>query len=267
MSATAVPGDDAPGADITDDVAVRGGTLAAWTSAWRADAGAVSADEIIRAVTSDDAPHRVTGLFGSESDQPLSAAVIDWRRRDRPVTLLLPVPGDLRGLPPEPDFRAAAVEAGAAVVGGGLALVPERIEYYPSSAPPTITWQAFEVGEAPADHVAPAEAAYELAEAIRASAAVLARAGVGSWTGDGGERAARVRTSGDLLDLPPGYPGRAVSLISQALRMRMLVQLAEDPGTGAVDLAGQSLRAVELRALGAATRQALLAGYNALARN
>ena len=197
-----------------------------------------SADEIIRAVTADDAPHRVSGLFDSDADQPLSAAVIDWRRRGQPVTLLLPVPGDLRGLPPEPDFRAAAVEAGSAVIGGGLALVPERIEYHPSSAPPTITWQAFEVSAPTLDYVAPAEAAYDLAEAIRASAAVLTRAGVGDWHGDGGERAARVRTSGDLLDLPPGYPGRAVSLIAQALRMRMLLRLAEDPAGGAVDLAG-----------------------------
>ncbi len=251
--------------DVTDDTAVRSGTLAAWTSAWLADAGAVSADEVIRSVTAGDAPHRVRGLFGSDAEQPLSAAVIDWRRRGQPVVLVLPVSGDLRGLPPEADFRTAAFEAGAAVLGGGLGLVPERVEYHPSSAPPSITWHAFDVGSATAEYVGVAEAQYELAEAIRTSAAALSRAGVTDWQSDGGERAARVRMSGDLLDLPPGYPGRAVSLISQAMRMRALLALAVDSPGGAVDLASTSLRATELRSLATATRRALLAGYNALA--
>ena len=59
----------------------------------------------------------------------------------------------MRGVPGPAEFRAAALEAGEAVCGGSLGLVPEVTEYCPSSAPPTVVWHAFVIEPAPPDYV------------------------------------------------------------------------------------------------------------------
>jgi hypothetical protein len=240
---------------------LRSGPFAAWTSAWLA--GAVSADDVLAAVRGADASHQVRPV------PPASAtAVIDllatWRRAAAPVRLVLPVPGDVRGLPVDTDVRAAALEAGEAVVGGGLTAVPQVFVHEVSSAPSAVVWEAFAVGEAVAHDLQLGEAQHDLTTAIRECATALAAAGVAGAAGDVGPSLGSARRAGERLNLPPGWPPRAVALLAQAERLQAVLDLAEDdPVGGAIDRAGITARQEALRPLATAVRRARMAAYNA----
>jgi hypothetical protein len=242
---------------------LRSGPLAAWTSAWLA--GRVSIDQVVDAVTGTDRPHQVGGLVAYEPDLvPLREVLVAWRRAHAQVRFALPVAGDVRGLPGPEPFRTAALEAGEAVIGGALGIVPEVIAYEPSSAPPTVLWQAFRVDSAPADEVGVADAQYELTTAIRDSASALSSAEVTCWTKDVPPALGDARRAGEVINVPPSFPQRAVALLAQAHRLQAMLALAlAHPSGGAVDRTGIAARADALRPLTTAVRRALVAGYNA----
>jgi hypothetical protein len=244
---------------------LRSGPLAAWTAAWLA--GHAASDEVLRATVGGDAPHLVGGLGDFDSELvPLSQVLVAWRRAGGAVRLVLPVAGDVRGLPGPAQFRSAALEAGEAVCGTALGIVPSVIEHAPSSAPPTVLWQAFDSTPAPPDFIAVADAQYELTTAIRESASALSAADVAGWIDDIADALHDARRAGEQLSLPPGFPPRAVALIAQAERLQAVLDLAaQDPTGGAIDRTGISARRDALRPLATAVRRARLAGYNALA--
>jgi hypothetical protein len=236
---------------------VRSGPLAAWTTAWLG--GLVSADDVLDATRADDGPHQVTGAATSLLD-----LLAQWRRSGEPVRLVLPVAGDVRGVPGPDRFRAAALDAGEAVVGAGLAATPLVHHSELSSAPPTVLWEAFEVEPARADFVQLGEAAHELAEAVRACATALAAADVAGSAGDIAAQLRNARRAGERLNLPPNWPPRAINLLAQAERLQAVLDLAElDPVGGAVDRFGIAARDSALRPLATAVRRARLAAYNA----
>jgi hypothetical protein len=220
---------------------------------------------VLSAVALDGSAQHVHGLDGSQAPVPLSRALIEWRLRRAWVRLVLPVPGDVRGVPGPAAFRTAALESGQAVYGGGLGLVPGVPEHPVSSAPPPVRWRAYEVAPGAEDHLSVVDAEHDLTEAIRACAGALADAAVARWTDETAEGLAQARRAGDTVNLPPGYPPRAVRLIAQAQRLQAVVALAEtNPTGGAVDRLGVTARAEALQSLATAVRRALLAGYNAV---
>jgi hypothetical protein len=241
----------------------RCGVLAAWTSTWLA--GRAASDDVLRAVTEGDEGHRI--VMDDGTDEPLSEALIRWRSRGGPVQAVLPVPGDLRGVPGPVSFRTAALDAGEAVHGGGYGLVPEVIAANPlSSALPYVRWRPFAVDPAPADQLELAVAQQELSDAIRDTARALLAAEVSGASGEVGDALAHARRAGERLDLPAGFPPRAVSLLAQAERMDAALRIALlDPVGGAVDAPGAAARTDALRPLVTAVRRARLAGYNAAA--
>jgi hypothetical protein len=239
---------------------LRSGVLAAWSAPFFA--GRVSLDQVLDAVRGADAPHAVSGVVNGR----LSDVLASWRRGGGGVRLVLPVAGDVRGLPGPNEFRAAALEAGEAVVGPGLGIAPEIVDHYPSSAPTSVTWHAVATEPAPADYVAVSDAQYELTTAIRESATALFAADVAGGVDDIADALHDARRAGERLDLPPGYPPRAVALLAQAERLQAVLDLAfADPTGGAVDRMGIAARGSALRPLATAVRRARLAGYNALA--
>ena len=224
--------------------------------------GEIGPDEVVDAVTQDDAPHLVSGL--GLDVVPLRDVLAVWRREAASVRLVLPVPGDVRGVPGPAEFRSAAIDAGEAVCGGNLGIVPEVTEYYPSSAPPSVVWEAFVVDPVPTDHVALADVQYELTTAIRDAATALTAADVAGGAADIADALHDARRAGEKLNLPPNFPSRAVALLAQAERMQAVLELAaDDPAGGAVDRFGMSARDSALRPLAMAVRRARLAGYNA----
>jgi hypothetical protein len=241
---------------------VRCGALAAWTRAWLA--GRISLDQVVDATTGDDAPHVVTGLAGFASAVALREVLVAWRRGGVAPRLVLPVPGDVRGLPGPAALRAAALEAGEAIAADGLGLVPEVTHYAPSSAPPSVVWTAFVADPLPPDALGVREAQYDLTTAIRESASALLDAGVGGSNADVTGLLSGARRAGEVVNLPPDHPAAAVALLSQAERLQAVLDLAAvDPFGGAVDSYGAAARTEALRPLTTAVRRARLAAYNA----
>jgi hypothetical protein len=245
----------------------RCGPLAAWTSAWFT--GQVSVDQVIDAVTGSDATHQVGGLPAFDVELvPLREVLVTWRRTGGPVRAHLPVAGDVRGLPGPAAFRSAALDLGEAAAGTGLGIVPQIVDNSPSSAPPTVLWQAFVIEAAPPDHQSLEDAQYELTTAIRDSASALSAADVAGWMDDIADTLHDARRAGERLNLPPGFPPRAVALLAQAERLQAVLDLAfADPMGGAIDRTGIAARIDALRPLATAVRRARLAGYNAGARD
>ena len=108
-------------------------TLALWSAAWQ---GGDSPDDVLEAI--DGADHRagvraatdeiavMTGLPGPGSPTAGSAALLRLLRNAGEAQLLLPYPGDLRGLPISGELTVTALDAGAVVTltGSSLAVVP-----------------------------------------------------------------------------------------------------------------------------------------------
>jgi hypothetical protein len=230
-------------------------------SAWFA--GDAGPDEVVDAVSLGDAPHQVSGI--ALDLVPLRDVLTLWRREGEPVRLLLPVSGDVRGVPGPAEFRTDALEAEEAVCAGTLGLVPEITEYYPSSAPTTVVWHAHVVEPAPPDHLQLGDVQFELTTAIREAATALQAADVaGGAAADITDALRDARRAGEFLNLPPNFPPRAVAMLAQAERMQAVLDLAsDDPSGGAIDRFGMSARAGALRPLATAVRRARLAGYNA----
>ena len=274
---------------------VRSGLLAAWSSAWLA--GEVGYDEVIDAVTGDDQPHRVVGLVDAVDVHP--AATVDpvtlagpsgpgqeppdafgqpgvplgWllaALRDRWSTaprLVLPVPGDPRGLPGPGPFTDAALQAGEAVLGDGLGVVPTITRHGSAvgSATISVRWTVFPTGDPSPDPITVAEAERALGAAIREATSALLVADVASWRPEIGERVARTRRPSDPR-LPPRCPPRAVRLLAQADRLADVLDLADADAPGGAVTGAQALARDEaLRPLRTAVRRARIAAYNAAA--
>jgi len=243
---------------------VRSGVLAAWTSAWLA--GEAAYDDVVARVTGDDEPHRVTGLPSVTTETPLGWALPVLRERSpEGVRAVLPVAGDPRGLPRPGPFTTAALEAGEAVVGRGLGLVP-RITQHGSAADRTcsVLWTAYELVEPAPDPLTVPEAEHDLTAATRDAASALAALDVASWRPEIADELARMRR-GVTPELPPGHDGRAVRLLASADRLAAVLDLARaDAPGGAVTGAEARARDDALRPLATAVRRARQAAYNAV---
>jgi hypothetical protein len=235
--------------------------LAAWGSAWLA--GTASFDQVLDAVAGGG---RVIGGPGFDSPgvHPVGVALADWKRAGTPaLRLVLPVPGDARGLAGPAEFQDAALQAGQAVYGnefGATVLVgPET----PSSAGPEVIWQRAAATAPPPDPLSLADAEHELAEAIRETASDFARRGATSWLSDIAPALSDARRAGERLHLPASHPARAVRLIAQAERLTAVFAVVDADDTGPLTAAAVSERSQALAPLRLAVRRALLAGYNA----
>lgn len=246
----------------------RSGRLAAWGNALLA--GLVSPDEAVLSIVGEDSVHRVEGLPGESGPVGLTLAL--GRLRVLGVTglrIALPAPGHPLGLSGPPEFNARALDAEEAVVavGAAVGLVPEVHEAGPAGdVHVSVTWHCLPVREAPpADVPSLSEAERELAEALREATVVLTRldvAGSGP-VADAALSAYRARTEAGRDALAPGYPPRAVRVLSLAQRVDLMVSLATERGHGAAVAASEMVaRAEALRPVERVARRALVAAYN-----
>ena len=140
-----MPGRDVPGGDrVVTSATVHdypAGRFAVWATAWLT--GRASYDEALDAILGDSA-HRVVGLPGTTQAVPLGWALSALRGLgEQRLRLVLPVPGDVRGLAAVPGLAALALGAGQAAVGDRVALVP--VDLGPEAATGTAV-------SLPADH-------------------------------------------------------------------------------------------------------------------
>jgi hypothetical protein len=239
------------------------GRLAAWATAWLT--GRTSYDDTLDAVTGDTA-HRVSGLPGSDGAVPIGEALSALRRLgEHRLRLVLPVPGDVRGLPAVPGLAPVALEAGQAAVGDRVVLVPEPL------GPEVLQWTAF-----PLDGITPPPPPVEgtlraasgaLDQAVTASARTLAELDLARWHPEVPELLAGLARPKPAPGLPDDHDPLALSILGRALRVAAVLDLAmaDAPG-GAVNQAQAARRDAVLRPLGSAVREAVTAAYNALPR-
>lgn len=241
--------------------------LVPWLRAWRA--GIVPYDDVATAVAGED-EHLVSDLPATWRDVPLSEALGALSRlHPDDIRLVLPVPGDPRGLPGPGPFGTAALHHGEGVVAGDLGLVPEVVRHTSGSGDvfEVTMWRCHPIadpgrGAAAVPH--PAEAEAELAEAVTRTTEELSRLDVARWRPEMRDALAALRQPGDTVDLPAGYDPRARRLFARASVLDRMLTLAElDAPGGAVTSHEASRRGDALRPLAAACRRALVASCNA----
>jgi hypothetical protein len=239
------------------------GRFAAWATAWLT--GRTSYDDALDALVGDTA-HRVSGLPGTDGAVPLGWALSALRGAgERRVRLVLPVPGDVRGLPRVPGLAELAVGAGQAAVGERVALVPEPL------GPEVVQWTAFDLTGAP-PLPPPVEGSLRAVSgaldlAVGDAARTLAGLDLARWHPEVPALLAGLAETAHVSGMPPGTDPVAVSLLARAQRLARVLDLAltDAPG-GAVTHRQAAARDDALRPLGEAVREAVTAAYNAVPR-
>ncbi len=236
--------------------------MAVWSSAWLS--GAAAADDVLDALQDWAELHEVVAV-----DENLAASLeipVRGEPGGVPTVLLaalrragvdggrlvMPAPGDVRGLGGASAFATEAVRAGEAVVLSNLGVVPERV------AEGIVRWAVFEVAQAtPPPNVPLGEAEHELTGAMRVAAGMLLELGVAKQrTGVREELQARVaeRTKARW---PAGMPQRALRVLQRAAEVSAILGLAmEDEPGGALSASAALKRAEALRPLFSAVRTA-----------
>lgn len=244
-----------------------------WSAAWLA--GSSAADDVLDAlapwseahdvVAADAATAAVTDLpTPDRAGAGLAALLVLARRRSgsapsevTDARLVMPAPGDVRGLPGPDALRIAALEAGecAVLAGPGLAAVPTPI------ADGVLRWTVHLVDDVPPlAHPSLPDAEHDLRSSVRDAADTLAamdvarpRAGVRAEIADSLRRRPHPTW-------PAGTPGRPLRVLQHADEVEAILLAAsgDDPG-GAVSSSAALARTDALRPLATAVRAARVA--------
>jgi hypothetical protein len=239
----------------------------AWVRAWRA--GLVPYDEIDEEIA-DGEEHLVADAPGTWTDVSLREALSTLSKlHPDEIRLVLPAPGDPRGLPVRGQFSGAALIAGEGVIAGDLGLVPELRSHTSGSGDTfsTVLWRVYPLEDGPVPaHTEPgaAEAESELSAALAEATATLVRLDVAQWRPELAGALAALRRPDSSTDLPAGFDPRARRLYARASVLDQVLALAEHaaPG-GAVNGYEAQQRDAALRPLTTACRRALVAACNA----
>jgi hypothetical protein len=238
------------------------GRFAVWTTAWLS--GRTSFDEVLDALLGDRV-HTVSGLPGTDAPVPLATALTTLRGLgERRFHLVLPVAGDVRGLPRVPGLAPLALEAGQAAIGTRLALVPEAL------GTDAVTWTAF-----PLDGADPSPPPVEgtlrsvsgaLDLAVGDAARTLAGLDVARWNPEVPELLAGL-SKATAPGLPHDHDPLALSVLGRAQRLAAVLDLAMADAPGAaVNHSRAAARDAALRPLADAVREAVTAAFNAVPR-
>ncbi len=237
-------------------------TLALWSAARY---GGISPDSVLDAlagtgrsgVRADDhaTADRLT-LPGPGQATGSSADLLPLLLRDLPQ-LVLPRPGDLRGLPLGGALTLAGLETGAVVVFPAVqaAVVPQAGH-----------WRVYtsEATAPPADD--PAVATQVVQEAVRDATRLADLAGLPDSGGPVRDRIRSVMIA-EEVDCPPGTPRRATGLLARVIALQALLAVAAGPEHRAAGTAAATSRQIGLldEALAPLDRAVVLARRSAVA--
>ncbi|MBX6387807.1 MAG: hypothetical protein IRZ08_02195 [Frankia sp.] len=241
----------------------RSGVLTGWGNAWLA--GLVGFDDLLTRV--QQALGTGQHVLGGE---PLLLGLGALRSAGAErFRLVLPVPGDISGLPGPPEVNGDALAAGEAVLVIGpnppLLLVPTVEVHGPAveGGLESVHWRVLAAARVPAPPTPVRAAEYELSQAIASTTSALLDMDIA---------AARPEVLALLRDRPqeepgpglgPGYPPAAHALLARAERLHALLDLAALDDGAAVTASEVSRRSAALRGLSAAVRRAYEAAYDA----
>jgi hypothetical protein len=237
----------------------------AWVRAWRA--GIVPFDELADEIAGDE-EHLVADAPGTWTDVTLGQGLpVFAKLHPDDIRLVLPAPGDPRGLPGPGPLSGAALLAGEAVMTPELGLVPEVRSHTSGSGVTfeTVLWRVHPVppGHPGAHEISPAEAEADLATALSEATTQLTRLDVAQWRPELAGALAALRRPESTANLPAGFDPRARRLFARASVLDQVLALAEHnaPG-GAVNGYEAQQRDAALRPLTTACRRALVAACN-----
>ncbi len=272
-------------------------TLSVWANAWLA--GQAAPDDVldalscwapVQSVTAYDAV--AAGHTGLPWPDINDAGVVSLLQTLRTaagrsstgtpsISVVLPIPGDVRGLAPGTQFGRDAVSAGEAVIvthpddpGVAVGLVPE-FEYDQSGdelAMPelvALSWTVYSLPGAPAtDHVELGEAEYELRLAVRSAADALTAIGLGSAGVDVDDPRGMVE---QLLEstrqhqVPEPAPSRALRVLENAAHVDAIITVSAGLSRiGTQSLSEAQIATDALRPLAAVVRSARMAALSAI---
>lgn len=249
-------------------------TFAVWVSAWLA--GSAASDDVLDALGHWSELHDVVGVdettataleipLRGQAGGPAATLLAAIRRTGATsVRLVLPVPGDVRGLGTRSEFAGSALHAGEAVVveGTGYGLVPEQI------ADGVLRWTVFPTGgTSGVEHLPLGEAEHELTGAMRVAAGVLTELGVAKQRAGVREEITARIAHRSAATWPEGTPPRSLRVLQRANEVSAILDLAaEDAPGNAVSSSSARKRAEALRPLSDAVRLARLAAVHEAVR-
>jgi hypothetical protein len=245
-------------------------TLTVWTSAWLA--GVAAPDDVLDALgpwaeahdgqAADAATAAVTALAPPGAPVSSVAFLLAALRRasggrdaTTPGRLVLPAPGDVRGLPGPGAFSREATAAGEGVlfVDAGLGVVPTRV------ADGVLRWTVYPVPDpGPAPEFVPlGQAERELRDQVRQSASVLTSLGVARHRPGVREEIAAALRARPRSMWPAGMPGQALRVLQHADEVEAILAAAsgDEPG-GVLSASAASARREALRPIETAVRVA-----------
>lgn len=280
-------------------------SLAVWGNAWLA--GQAAPDDVLDALSEWAPRHSVTAYDAVAADstglpwpdvndagavsmlQTLRTAVGRHSAPGPAMSVALPIPGDVRGLPAGTVFQRDAITAGEALIvtpeqGGPVGIVPE-FEYDESdddvfggtdfeNAPEMcgLSWTVYSLSSAPvAEHVELGEAEYELRSAVRAAAdafGTLRDGGAGVDVDDPRGMVEQVLDAGRGHRAPDHAPTRALRVLENAAHVDAILTVS----AGLMPIGTQTSSEAQiasdaLRPLAAVVRSARLAAVSAILRS
>jgi hypothetical protein len=248
-------------------------TFTVWASAWLV--GAAAPDDVLDALApwadahdvqaADSDTAHLTSLPAPGAPVTSLTFLLATLRRAAsgrgatPARLVLPAPGDVRGLPGPGMFSRAATAAGEGVLfpdpgpGTGLGIVPTTV------AEGVLRWTVYRVPDVgpPPEFVALSHAERDLRDQVRQSASVLTSLGVARHRpGVREEIAAALRARPASL-WPAGMPHQALRVLQHADEVEAILAAAsvDEPG-GALSASAATARREALRPIETAVRVA-----------
>ncbi len=272
-------------------------SLSVWANAWLA--GRAAPDDVLDALTAWAPCHSVlaydavaagrTGLPWPDVDPagPMSllqtVRTVAARRADREwpqrpaISLTLPVPGDVRGLPEGTQFASDALETGEAVLvsapdGAAIGLVPafecdDADDETPGSPlPETLSWSVYSLPEAPVDdHLDLGDAEYALRSAVRSAAEALDGLRLSATTDDPRALVEELLQANSHHRIPDHAPPRALRVLSTAAHVDAIITVSSGVTPIGTQSASQAWIADgAMRPLASVVRSARMAAVNAI---
>jgi hypothetical protein len=252
---------------MTTPTTRRAPRFVAWVRAWRA--GLIPYDDVIDELEATE-DQLVAEVSEPDGEAPLreGLTILSSLHPDE-IRLVLPAPGDPRGLPgPGTPFTGQALVTGEAVLAGQIGLVPEVRSHVSGSGDSfaTVVWWSHPLP--PAQLVSPeltaGEAEAELSGALAQATTALTDLDIAQWRPELAGALADLRRHDDGRELPPVFNPRARRLYARASLLDRVLALAEQVApAGAVNAFEAQQREAALRPLTAACRRAMVAACNA----
>jgi hypothetical protein len=268
-------------------------SLSVWANAWLA--GSAAPDDVLDALSLWAPQHFVTaydsvtaghtGLPWPDLDeasvvtllQTLRTTAARARVAEPAISIVLPVPGDVRGLVAGTAFEGDALAAGEAVVvagevGSAIGLVPEfdygdgesDTEEHETS-PQALVWTVYSLaGAPPPDHPDLGEAEYALRSAVRSAADALGAIRPGLDVSDPRGMVEQLLECARVHRAPDGAPSRALRVLENAAHVEAILRVSSGLMPIGTQMSEAQIASDALKPLSAVVRSARMAAVSTI---